>query len=324
MQFPKQRPGVFHLTEGGLETEMMYIWGYDLPRFATFPLLKDARARGLMLDIYRRTLDVARAHGMEPLFGSFDYRASSDWGALLGYSQAALDEAVAEGIAVLRDLFRAEAPDLRGARVAGYIGPRGDAYGRDDAITAAEAEEYHTPQLLAQKRAGADLSWAMTFNNVPEAIGVTRAARTAGMPLAVSFTLNRQARLSTGPAVAEAIAEVDAATGGGPDFYTLNCSHPIEFEPAMVPGDWTRRVRGIRPNAAKMDKMALCKLGHLEDGDPVELGHQMGSVARRYPHFDIWGGCCGTDHRHADRICRALPVTPNPSPAHAGHGHPAA
>lgn len=318
MTFPTHRPGRHYLTEGGFETEVLYKWGFELPQFAVFPLLEDATARQVMLDIYRRILDVARKHDVIPLLGSFDYRASADWGALLGYDQASLDDAVEYGITLLRDLVRAHAPELPEAYVAGYIGPRGDAYGRDDTITANEAEDYHTPQLLAQKRAKADLVWAMTFNSVPEAIGVVRAARAARMPLAVSFSLDSRSRLSTGPTVAAAIAEVDAATNGGPDFYTLNCSHPIEFEPALVPGDWTRRLRGIRPNAAKMDKIALCKLGHLEDGDPVELGQQMSGLLDRYPHFDIWGGCCGTDHRHADQICAGLPLnrTPTvPSPA---------
>ena len=303
-------PGTHYLTEGGFETELMYLHGLSLPQFATFPLLREPAARKTMLDVYRRMLGVAAAHGMVPLFGSFDYRASPDWGALLGYDQPALSAAIADGIHALRGVI-AECAEVPKGYVAGYIGPRGDAYSRGARITATEAEDYHAPQIAAQRAAGADLSWAVTFNNVPEAVGVVRAARSAGMPIAVSFTLNGTARLSTGPAVHDAISEVDAETGGGPEFYTLNCSHPDEFEPALVPGEWMHRVRGFRPNAVRMDKLALCKLGHLEDGDPVELGRQMGGLARRFPHLDIWGGCCGTDHRHAAEICRCLPVHRN-------------
>jgi hypothetical protein len=51
-----------------------------------------------------------------------------------------------------------------------------------------------------------------------------------------------------------------------------------------------------------MDKVSLCQLGHIEEGDPEELGRMMGDLARRYPDIDIWGGCCGTWDKHFDRI----------------------
>ncbi len=112
------------------------------------------------------------------------------------------------------------------------------------------------------------------------------------------------ARLKSGPSVAEAIATIDAATDASPAFYMLNCSRPVEFMPALTAGDWIRRVRGFRPNASKMEKIALCQLGRLEEGDPSELGRMMGDLARRYPHMDIWGGCCGTGDVHLDVIAR--------------------
>lgn len=38
------------------------------------------------------------------------------------------------------------------------------------------------------------------------------------------------------------------------------------------------RIRGIRPNASAIDKISLCKVGRLEDGDLVELRQQVGEV----------------------------------------------
>ena len=58
-----------------------------------------------------------------------------------------------------------------------------------------------------------------------------------------------------------------------------------------------------------MEKISLCKLGHLEDGNPVELGQQMGSLAKRYPHIDMWGGCCGTWEAHLAEIAKNVAVT---------------
>lgn len=299
---PPQRPGRYYLVEGGFETEILYKHGFELPHFATFPLLKDARAVAVIRAIYADVLEIAAAYDLVPILGSFDYRASADWGALLGYSTQSLQEAVLEGIFFLRALAAEHRANIPHAIVAGYIGPRGDAYRLNRTITASEAQDYHTAQLESLACAGADLAWAMTFNNVAEAVGVTRAAQSVGIPLAVSFTLDRSARLASGHALGEAIETVDRETFGGPDFYTVNCSHPIEFEPALADAGWMRRIRSIRPNASKMEKIALCKLGYLEEGDPVELGRLMGDVSRRYPHMDILGGCCGTCAKHLREI----------------------
>ena len=168
---------------------------------------------------------------------------------------------------------------------------------------AEEAEDYHSVQLETLKRANVDLASALTFNNTAEAIGVARAAARIGFPLAVYFTLESRSRLKSGPTLREAIETVDREAGASrPDFYGINCSRPLEFEPALEPGDWTLRIRSFRPNAALMDKQALCKIGHLVDGNPFGLGQQMAALARRYPHVDIWGGCGGTWNRHLDQM----------------------
>ena len=181
-------------------------------------------------------------------------------------------------------------------------------------ITAAEAEDYHSVQVGALRQAKVDLVSALTLNSVEEAVGIARAVHAAALPLSLSFTLDSTSRLQSGPSFREAIEAVDDRAGDArPDFYGINCSHPAEFEPALEPGDWIRRIRSLRPNAAKLDKIALCTLGHLESGDPGELGREMGALARRYPHLDVWGGCCGT--------CLAVPPATS---RHSLRGHPRA
>ncbi|WP_108660196.1 homocysteine S-methyltransferase family protein [Acuticoccus kandeliae] len=305
-RFPDPRPDRLWLTEGGIETEIMYKWGQDLPHFAVFPLLENPASRTIIRDMYRRYLDVVAQNGMAALIGGFDYRASPDWGALLGYSAEGLAEANLGAIAFLKEMaheYRREIPE---ACIVGYVGPRGDAYRLNQTMSAAQATDYHAVQLATLKRAEVDLAWAMTFNNPVEAAGVVAAAKALDVPIAVSFSLASDSRLSSGYALSEAVERLDRETDAYPAFYAVNCSHPIEFEPALTPGSWITRIRSIRPNAAKMDKIALCKLGHLEEGDPVALGHEMASVAARYPHMDIWGGCCGTCERHLDEIARRV------------------
>ncbi|MFM7508500.1 MAG: homocysteine S-methyltransferase family protein [Actinomycetota bacterium] len=312
--FPEQVPGRNWLTEGGQETEVMYRHGFNLPEFAMFPLLDQPEAVEVVRTMYTAVLDTAERHGFAALIGGLDYRASPDWAGLIGYDAEALADTQLRAIEFLRDVaepYRGRLPDLR---ISGIVGPRGDAYQVNPTITAAEAESYHAVQVATLARAEVDLVEAMTFNNVDEAIGLARAAAAVNLPLSVSFVLDSDHRLNGGPSVREAIEAVDAATGDArPAFYGINCSHPFEFMPAIEPGDWFERVRCLRPNAAAADKISLCTLGHLEEGDPVELGRLMGQLAAEHPHVDIWGGCCGTWDKHLDQI--ADQVTGARSPA---------
>jgi homocysteine S-methyltransferase len=313
-EFPQQQPGLNYLTEGGQETEIMYKYGYDLPSFALFPLLDNPRAMTELRGMYGRYLDTAARHGFGVIIGGLDYRASPDWGALLGYSNEQLAEMQMRSISFLREVAQPYQSQVPALRYAGIVGPRGDAYETNQTITADEAEEYHGAQLATLARADVDLVEAMTFTSVPEMVGLSRAASNAGLSLSVSFTLDNSTRqLPSGPTLKEAIETIDAQTGGDrPAFYGINCSHPFEFMPAIEPGRWFERVRCLRPNAAMMDKISLCTLGHLESGDPMELGELMGGLARQYPHIDMWGGCCGTWETHLDEIARNVSAARDP------------
>lgn len=300
--FPATREGELFLTEGGTETEVMFKWGFELPQFAMYPLLDNPEAVRVLQDMYRRYLAVAAKHRMSMLLGGLDYRASPDWGGLLGYSAEGLADMQHRSIEFLRDVARAHGSDVPRILIGGLIGPRGDAYELNRTITADEAEEYHAVQLQTLRAAQVEFACAMTFNNVEEAIGVTRAARRIGVPLIMSLSTEGGGNLASGPSIGEAITRIDSETGGGPACYALNCSHPEEFAHTLTDEPWVQRLRGFRPNAAKMEKIALCKLGHLEEGDPQDLGRRMGALAERFPHMDVWGGCCGTGDVHLDEI----------------------
>jgi S-methylmethionine-dependent homocysteine/selenocysteine methylase len=302
--FPPQNRGRFYLTEGGTETELMYKHGFELPHFAMFPLLDNPKAVSKMREMFRSYLDVAAEHDFCALMGGLDYRASPDWGDLLGYSPASLSDANLQSIEFLRELANEYSSQVPEILIQGLIGPRGDAYERNETISENEAEDYHSVQLETLKKANVDSALAITFNNIPESVGVARAAAKIGVPLAISLTLDSNSKLHSGPSLAEAITAIDEETNQAPEYFLINCSHPLEFEPAIEPGDWIQRVRGVRPNASKMDKMALCQIGYLEDGDPEELGRLCGDLARQYPHMDIWGGCCGTWDNHLKEIAK--------------------
>ena len=301
--FPPKLKDKFYITEGGSHVEAMYKWGLELPEFAMFPLLDDPKADAIIRDMYRRYFDACALHNTGMLALGHDFRASTGWAEKLGYTTAELIDFQRRSIGFLDDIRTEYAGQVSDAYIAGGIGPRGDSYGTGEGITETEAEDYHSAQLEVLKSTNADMAVAITFNNIPESVGVLRAADRIGIPIGVSLTLTNEGRLRSGPSLREAVETIDEKTNGAANWFGTNCAHPLEFEPALADaGPWLDRLRYIRPNAVRMDKLALCKLGHLEDGDPVELGQQMGDVAQMFPQADILGGCCGTDERHLAEI----------------------
>lgn len=302
-----QLDGNIFLTDGGIETHMMYKRDYKLKHFCLFDLLNNPVATRAIREYHERIIEVALNHQVGMILDGALYRASRDWGDLLGYSPEGLAEIVTRGIEFYKDLAGEYATDTCQMPVSGNIGPRGDAYDIGHIMEVDEAEDYHTEQIATMKAAGADFVSAQTFSQVNEVIGLVRAAVAQEIPAVISFTLDGTANLNTGPTLGEAITAVDAATDSAPAYYMVNCTHPIDYIPAFeAPGDWIMRLRGIRPNASSLDKGMLCQLGHLEEGDPVELGGQMADMARRFPHMNVWGGCCGTDYNHIDEMVKAI------------------
>jgi len=301
-----QQTGSLMTSAGGFETWMQYVDGFKLRHFCGFELLNDARGEACLRDYHRKVVEAAVANGFGVINEGLHYRASRDWGALTGFSREGLEEINIRGIEFYRDFAKEYATAETPMTVSGAIGPKGDAYNVGRVPDAAEAEDYHSEQILTMRKAGVDQVTAMTFSGVEEAIGFCRAAKAAGVPVVVSFFVVRGGRLKGGESLDEAIARVDAATGNAPAYFMINCTHPTEFEPSLTEGDWTNRLGGFMPNAVAAETLDLCKLGHLEDGDPEELGDQMAGLARRFGHVNVWGGCCGTDGRHIGQITRKV------------------
>ena len=301
-----QLAGRMMTSAGGFETWMQYVDGFTLRHFCGFELLNDPRGVTCLRDYHRKVVEAAVANGFGVINEGLHYRASKDWGDLIGLSRAGLEEINLRGIDFYRDFAKEYASPATRMTVSGAIGPKGDAYNVGRVPDAAEAEDYHSDQIATMRKAGVDQVTAMTFSGVEEAIGFTRAARALGVPVVVSFFVARGGRLKGGETIDAAIARVDAATDRGPAYFMINCTHPTEFAPGLTEGDWTARLGGFMPNAVAAETLDLCKLGHLEDGDPEELGGQMAELAERFPHVNVWGGCCSTDGRHIGAITRKV------------------
>lgn len=302
---PHQTDRLF-LTDGGTETWLMYKQGYELPEFSAFHLLNDLGAEEVIRGYYRAFAGIARRLGCGFIFDSLTYRASRDWGALLGYTPEGLAEMNRRCLALYREAAQEAGLTDADSLISGCIGPKGDAYQRNETLTEAAAEAYHAEQIETFVSAGADLVTALTLNTSTEAIGIARAAATAGLPSVLSFTLEKNCRLRSGETLQEAVERVDAATGAAPAYYMINCAHPEDFGPALAPGGWMERIRGIRANASTLDHGTLCQLGHLEEGNPDQLALQYRALRDRFGQMNVFGGCCGTDMVHVEKIGAAL------------------
>ena len=294
------------LTDGGLETSMIFHRGLELPHFASFTLLEDEEGRAALRDYFERYLDVARERGAGFILDTATWRSNPDWGVLLGYDAEALD-AVNRGAVAFAQAIRDEHGDI-GAPVLvnGVLGPRGDGYAVDLVMTADEAEDYHSAQVRSFVEAGADMVSAITMTYAEEAIGIARAAAAAGIPAAIAFTVETDGRLPSGQALGEAIAQVDFETGGSVAYYMVNCAHPSHFEDVAAEGGaWAGRIAGLRANASTLSHAELDEAEELDEGDPHALGQGYVSLRTHLRNVNVLGGCCGTDERHVAAVAAA-------------------
>ena len=301
-----QLAGDLFLTDGGIETTLIFHYGLDLPYFAAFDLLKDNEGRDALWKYFSSHAGIARDNGLGFILESPTWRASSDWGERLNYSAEALDQVNHRAIALMHDLRAEFETDTTPMVISGCVGPRGDGYDPSQKMTPVEAQAYHGKQIAAFKAAEADMVTAITMTYAEEAIGLTRAARAAEMPVVISFTVETDGRLPTGQSLKDAIGTVDAATAKGPAYYMINCAHPDHFNQALEAEEpWIQRLRGLRANASRLSHAELDEAEDLDDGNPEELGRQHAELRRLLGHFSVFGGCCGTDHRHIAAICQA-------------------
>ncbi|MES2721303.1 MAG: homocysteine S-methyltransferase family protein [Pseudomonadota bacterium] len=305
-----QLAGSLFLTDGGLETTLIFHEGLVLPDFAAFHLLKTPEGEAALRKYFSTYAEIARRLGTGLILESATWRANPDWGGKLGYTAAALADVNRRAIGLLEQIRREYETEQTPVVISGCLGPRGDGYVPDRAISAQEAERYHQAQMTTFADSAADMVCAITMNYVEEAIGIAQAAQHAGMPVAISFTVETDGKLPTGQALKAALEQVDDATSGYPCYYMINCAHPTHFEKVLAEGEpWLQRIRGLRANASRMSHAQLNEAPELDAGNAIELGQEYADLKMRLAHLNVMGGCCGTDHRHIEQIasaCRPL------------------
>lgn len=297
------RAGGLFLAYTGMETDLLFTQGVDLPGFASYPLLETEEGRARLEGYYRDMIRLGAKHGTGVILESPTWVASRDRGRAIGYSPARLADLNRRAIAHMCAARRThgDQPTI----VSANIGPRGDAYAPQDQMSAKQAEDYHAEQLAVLAQTNVDLISAYTLAYTDEAVGIVRAARRFGLPAVIAFTLETDGRLPTGACLEDAISEVDAQTDGYTAYFMINCAHPDHFSHVLCASGPTQRVRGIVANASRCSHAELEAATKLDDGSPQELGRQLAQMRRSFGQICVLGGCCGTDMRHMACIAAA-------------------
>jgi S-methylmethionine-dependent homocysteine/selenocysteine methylase len=305
-----QLGGQLFPTDGGLETTLIFHEALDLPEFAAFVLLNDAAGCEALRTYFDPYVALARKYELGFVLESVTWRANPDWGSKLGYSArelAAVNRKAIDMLCAIRDHYATATSPMV---ISGCIGPRGDGYIPSAVMSADEAQQYHAAQIDVFSQTEADMVSAFTINYVEEAIGIARAAQAASMPVVISFTVETDGTLPTGQTLKEAIERMDQATQRAPVYYMINCAHPRHFADVLVAGEgWAERIRGLRANASTKSHVELNESVELDAGDPVDFGRKHRALLGKLKHLNVLGGCCGTDHRHVEELCKAC-ITP--------------
>jgi len=293
------------LTDGGIETTLIFEDGFDLPDFAAFTLLTDPTGRDALTRYFDAYATIASRDRIGIVLETPTWRANPDWGVRQGYSIEELEAVNRDAVDLLLDTRRRHETASTKVVISGCIGPRGDGYQVGTKMTVAEARAYHGIQARTFAATEADLVTAITMTYVDEAVGITEAARAAGMPVVISFTVETDGVLPSGQPLGEAIEAVDEATSRYPAYYMVNCAHPTHFR-HLLDGSpaWSTRLGGVRANASTLSHAELDEAETLDNGDPTELAEQYLQLRSLVPSLRVLGGCCGTDHRHIDAISR--------------------
>jgi len=300
--FPTDR---FLVTDGGLETWLVFGHGIDLPAFAAYPLAATDDGRALLVQYYEYYAAIAARAGVGLVLEAPTWRANPDWAASLGHDRDELAQMITAAIGVVHEVrggWSSDAPFLIG----GAVGPRGDGYRIESKMTAADAARYHSMQIGCMAGQAIDVVTAMTIGYVEEAVGIAVAARDVQLPVVISFTVETDGRLPAGTALGAAIEATDAATDGYPTHYMVNCAHPSHFDQVLdTSAPWIGRIGGIRANASTLSHAELDEMTELDSGDPVDLADRYVALRSALPALRVLGGCCGTDHRHVAAIIDA-------------------
>ncbi len=300
-ELPQLSEKIF-ITDGGMETDLIFNQQIDLPEFASYDLLRTQQGYETLFQYFIPYAKLAQKFQLGLVLETPTWRANSDWGEKIGDSADALELFNIQAVALVERIKLDYSTEQSPIISSGCIGPRGDGYSADIRMSVADAQKYHTRQIESFAKSNVDMVSALTMNYIDEAIGVTLAAQQVNLLVCISFTVETDGQLPTGESLADAMTAVDKATDTGPVYYMINCAHPNHFADILDDEICINRLQGIRANASSCSHAELDEAEDLDDGNPHELGQQLAEIRAQFPNINVLGGCCGTDLRHIEQI----------------------
>ena len=162
----------FFLTDGGIETTLIFLEGLELPDFAAFDLLKRREGEAALRKYFHTYGALAQRFHTGLILESATWRASPDWGSKLGYTAKELAHANRRAISLLENIRGELKGGVEKIVISGCVGPRGDGYRPENKMSEKEAEAYHGDQIRVFEDSAADMVTAITMNYAEEAIGI--------------------------------------------------------------------------------------------------------------------------------------------------------
>ena len=292
------------MTDGGLETDLIFNHGIDLPEFAAFDLLKNKEGKEVLRKYYLDYLNISKQKCSGFILEAPTYRANPDWALKIGYSLESLDAVNKTAVRELEKLRSDYENESFKIAISVCIGPRGDGYSPTNKMSVEMAEEYHSAQIKSIVDTNADFISALTMNYNEEAIGIVKAAKKNNIPVVISYTLETDGTLPSGETLEAAIITLDKKTDNYVSYFMINCAHPNHFASILDPNSkWTNRIKGLRANASNKSHSELNESETLDIGDKEQLAREYQNLKLLLPNLSIIGGCCGTDHTHLKEIC---------------------
>jgi len=292
------------LTDGGLETTLIFNQGIDLPHFASFDLLMNEDGRKVLQKYYQNYIAISKPNCKGFLLEAATWRANPDWIEKMGYSLNQMDfinRTAIQDLEIIRNNHEKENFKMP---ISACIGPRGDGYSPKNKMSVKIAEEYHSFQIKILAETNADLISALTMNYSEETIGIVKAAKKFNIPVVISYTVETGGKLPSGESLEEAIITLDKLTDNYVSYFMINCAHPDHFINVLKSGgNWLNRIGGIRANASTKSHAELDVSETLDEGDKDDLAECYKDLKSLLPNLNVIGGCCGTDHTHMDKIC---------------------
>ena len=193
------------------------------------------------------------------------------------------------------------------AIVAGSIGPTGELFKPLGALTASTAFDAFKKQATALAEGGVDMLWVETMSATEEVDAAVNAAKTTGLPVAVTMTFDTASRTMMGITPAQFAQQALAL---GADVLGANCG--------IGPAELMHSMAGMTPTASAADIPMVAK-GNCGIPAYVEGAihyHGTPELMASYALFardagiSIIGGCCGTTLDHVAAMSAALASRP--------------